>query len=70
VVEEFLRLAGVLAGDAVGGAEDAEGAEGDVFEVADGRGDEVEAGGEGAVGCAVALIFVLVVGLHGCESRG
>ena len=49
VVEQLGGLAGVFAGDAVDGAEDAEGAEGDVFEVADGGGDEVEAGGEGAV---------------------
>ena len=47
VVEELLGLAGVFATDAVGAAEDVEGAEGDVAEVADGCGDEVEAGGEG-----------------------
>jgi len=46
VAEEFGGLAGVFAGDAVDRAQDAERAEGDVFEVADGRGDEVEAGGE------------------------
>ena len=46
VVEQLLRLAGVFAGDAVGVLEDFEGAEGDVAEVADGGGDEVEAGGE------------------------
>jgi hypothetical protein len=45
VVEEFLGLAGVFAGDAVGGAQDAEGSEGEVLEVADGGGDEIEAGG-------------------------
>ena len=49
MAEQLGGLAGVFAGDAVDGAEDAEGAEGDVFEVADGRGDEVEAGGEGFV---------------------
>ncbi len=49
VVEQLGGLAGVFAGDAVDGAKDAEGAEGDVFEVADGGGDEVEAGGEGTV---------------------
>ena len=54
VVEELCGLAGVLAGDAVGGAEDAESAEGDVFEVADGCGDEIEAGCEGSVGGVVA----------------
>jgi hypothetical protein len=43
-------LAGVFAGDAVDGAEDAESAQGDVFEVADGGGNEVEAGGEGTKG--------------------
>ena len=46
VVEQLLRLAGVFAGDAVGTAQHIEGAEGDVAKVADGRGDEVEAGGE------------------------
>ena len=45
MIEQFLRLAGVFAGDAVGGAEDTEGAEGDVFKVADGGGYQVEAGG-------------------------
>ena len=49
VIEEFLGLAGVFAGDAVGLAQDAEGAEGDVFEIADGSGDQVETGGEGLV---------------------
>ena len=49
MVEELRGLAGVFAGDAVGGAEDAQRAEGDVFEVADGRGDEIEAGCEGGV---------------------
>ncbi len=39
----------VFAGDAVGAAEHVEGAEGDVVEVADGGGDEVEAGGEGGL---------------------
>ena len=46
VVEQLLRLARVFAGDAVGAPEDIEGAQGDVAEVADGSGDEVEAGGE------------------------
>jgi len=44
VREQLGGLAGVLAGDAVDRGEHAQGAEGDVFEVADGRGDEVEAG--------------------------
>ena len=48
MVEELLGLAGVFAGDAVGAAKDVKGAEGDVFEIADGRGDKVEAGGERA----------------------
>ena len=46
VIEELLGLAGVFAGDAVGLAQDAECAEGDVFEIADGSGDEIEAGRE------------------------
>jgi hypothetical protein len=49
VVEELLRLAGIFAGDAVNAPEDFEGAEGDVAEVADGSGDEVEAGSERCV---------------------
>ncbi len=44
VVEQLLGLARVFAGDAVCLAQDAQGTQGDVFEVADGRGDEVEAG--------------------------
>ena len=47
VGEEFLRVTGVLAGDLVGFFENAEGAEGDVLEVADGGADEVEAAGGG-----------------------
>jgi len=46
VVEELLGLAGVFAGDAVGLTEDAQGAQGDVFKVADGCADEVEAGSQ------------------------
>ncbi len=45
VVKELLGLAGVFAGDTVGALEDIESAESDVAEIADGRGDEVEAGG-------------------------
>jgi hypothetical protein len=41
-----LRLAGVLAGDAVSLFEDFEGAQGDVAEIADRGGDEVEAWSE------------------------
>ena len=44
VVEQLLGLAGVFAGDAVSAPKDVKGAEGDVAEVADGSGDEVEAG--------------------------
>ena len=45
VVKELLGLAGVFAGDTVGALEDIESAESDVAEIADGCGDEVEAGG-------------------------
>ncbi len=41
--EKFLRVAGVFASDLIGFLEDAEGAEGDVLEVAYGRPDEVKA---------------------------
>ncbi len=53
VIQELLGLARVFAGDAVGLAQDAEGAEGDVFEIADGSGDQVETRGEGLVVAAV-----------------
>ena len=43
VGEEFLRVTRVFAGDLVGFFENAEGAKSDVFEIADGRADEVEA---------------------------
>jgi hypothetical protein len=46
VVEQLLGLACVFAGDAVGRAQDAQGAEGDVLKVADRRADEIETGGE------------------------
>ena len=46
VVEQLLGLARVLAGDLVDRAQHTQRAQGDVFQVADGRGDEVEAGGE------------------------
>jgi hypothetical protein len=45
VVEELARLAGVLAGDEVGLFEGADGAVGDVLEVADGGRDEVKGAG-------------------------
>ncbi len=41
MVQQLLRVAGVFAGDELGCAEDMERAQGDVVEVADGRGDEV-----------------------------
>ena len=62
VVEQLLRLAGVFAGDAVDALEHIEGAQGDVAEVADGRGDEVEAGGE-CVGCRLGLLDRRACGL-------
>jgi len=43
VVEEFLRVARVFAGNLIDFFEDAEGAEGDVFEIADGRADQIQA---------------------------
>jgi hypothetical protein len=49
MVEQFLRLAGVFAGDAVNAPEGIKGSEGDVAKVADGRGDEIEAGSEWCV---------------------
>ena len=50
VGEELLGVAGVLAGDLVHFLEDAESAEGDVFEIANGGADEIEAaGGDGGI---------------------
>src|SRR5579863_5554658 len=46
VVQELLGLTCVFAGDAIGAFENVEGTEGDVVEVADGRGDQIEAGVE------------------------
>jgi hypothetical protein len=43
VVQELLRVAGVFAGNLVGLAQDAQSAQGDVFEIADGCGDEIKA---------------------------
>ncbi len=59
VTEELLRVARVFAGDLVDFFEDAEGAEGDVFEIADGRADEVQAAQSFFVvgGCASAHAF-------------
>jgi len=49
VGKEFLRVASVFASDLVGFFEDAEGSEGDVFKIADGRADEVEAADGGRI---------------------
>ncbi len=46
MIQKFLGLARVFAGDAVYAAQHLEGAEGDVAEIADGSGDEVKAGCE------------------------
>jgi hypothetical protein len=43
VIQELLRVAGVFAGDLAGFAQDAQGAQGDVFKIADGRSDEIKA---------------------------
>jgi hypothetical protein len=45
MIEKFERVASILAGDLIGFFEDADGAKGNVFEVANGRSDEVEAAG-------------------------
>jgi hypothetical protein len=75
VVEQLLGLAGVFAGDAVGGAEDAQSAEGNVFKVADGSGYQVETGSEGAVGarefwCAGFLFLGGIWVVRGGEVPG
>jgi len=58
VGEEFLRVACVFAGDLIGFLENTQGAKSDVFEIADGGADEVEAaasvGGRGEHGGSVA----------------
>ncbi|MGO9797418.1 MAG: hypothetical protein ACLPLZ_15080, partial [Terracidiphilus sp.] len=46
MIQKFLGLARVVAGDAVYAAQHLEGAEGDVAEIADRSGDEVKAGCE------------------------
>ena len=43
MIQEFEGVAGVFAGDLLDFFENAQGAEGDVFEVADGSGDQIEA---------------------------
>ena len=45
VVQQLAGLAGILASHQVHFAEDAQGAQGDVLEVADGSGDEIERAG-------------------------
>jgi len=63
VREQLLRLARVLAGDQVNLLEHAQGAQGDVLEIADWRGDKVE-GRTGAEGPAVIDDFGLCSGQH------
>jgi hypothetical protein len=46
MIEQLLRLTGVLAGDEINLLQHSNGAQGDVFEIADGCGDEVEARGD------------------------
>jgi hypothetical protein len=43
MIQEFEGVAGVFAGDLLNFFENAQSAEGDVFEVADGSGDQIEA---------------------------
>ena len=45
VSEQLLRVARVFAGDLIDFSEDAQGSQSDVFEIADGRADEVKAAG-------------------------
>ena len=50
VGKKFLRVTGVLASDLIHFLEDTKGAKSDVFEIADGRADEIEAaGGAGSI---------------------
>src|SRR5207237_10593195 len=46
MIEQLLRLTGVLAGDEINLLQHSNGAQGDVFEIADRRGNEVEARGD------------------------
>jgi hypothetical protein len=69
VVEQLLCLAGVFAGDPVGAAEDVEGAQGDVAEVADGGGDQIETWGEKSCRDLMGLCF-LVQGLSSVDRGG
>ena len=70
VVEELLGLARVLASNFVYRAQYTQSAQGDVFEVADGRGDEIEAGGEGTAGGGefAGLSAVILGVLDPCSS--
>ncbi len=60
VGEKLLRVAGVLAGDLIDFLEDAEGAESDVLEIADGSADKIEAAG--GAGRGVAHVRFRVIG--------
>ncbi len=60
VVQQLLGLACVLAGDAIDGAEDTKGAEGDVFEIADRGCDEVEAGRQRFCAAAAGMVLDLI----------
>ena len=50
MIEQLLRLAGVFAGDAVHVAQHVQGAQGDVAQIADGRGHQIKAGGKRSFG--------------------
>jgi hypothetical protein len=64
VVEEFLRLAGILTSDQVGLFEHANRSESDVLQVADGGRHQVKSGRQGAV-----RAITRVLGLHDGESN-
>ena len=53
--EQLHSLAGVFAGDRVGFLQDSQRAQGDVFEVADGRGHDVQASSSGLSGFVLAM---------------
>src|SRR6185437_2747527 len=69
MVEEFLRLAGVLTGDAVCGAQHPQRPQGDVFKIADGGGDEIEAGGEWLVWLIVVRHISSIIPYSSQEDR-
>ena len=56
MIEKFLGLARVFAGDAIDGAQNIERAQRDVAKIADGSGDEVEAGGEGLLAAGRSML--------------